>query len=435
VLYTASEWSTLTSNVLWKYNTCSPAFYPDFVRLGTRLGTSGEPLMDAPNESNNAIVPLNHLMLEDCSWDDFDGDLLHELLKEGGGGDAVSLDLCAPKAILSDAAGSKSHVSSDGSRQMGNDCGARNKRVRSDDCPEEKLEKLRSRNRIAQASRRRRQRVRHHNFLIVALCLQRTDSVVQQVLKCNRIHTVHTLFDVQEEIEILERKIVQTKDRILAAQSHCREYREQKVSMFQRFTKAEQTLLAAAREAAAQEASHLPPTTLQVQQLSPVNSLFPRRHTDECQASLRSRPIDSFPVHRPLFVESCMQSISSSPAALPSFSNILSTHKNASLMPQPSVPASDTCWFLQTIHTVPSGAALSVSSSLSSLQCCVTLLFHYMLNQLECGLVDQEISCYNGHITEGATPNLQPATVSCPHCHSVEHASRVTLPAILSIAM
>jgi hypothetical protein len=162
--------------VLWKYNTRSPAFYPDFVRLG--IVRSGEPLMDAPNESNNAIVPLNHLMLDDCSWDGLDGDFLHELLKEG---DADSLEVCAPKAILSDAAGSKSHVSSDGSRQMGNDCGARNKRGRPDDSPEEKLEKLRSRNRIAQASRRRRQRVCHHkNFLIVALCLQRTGSLVSK---------------------------------------------------------------------------------------------------------------------------------------------------------------------------------------------------------------------------------------------------------------
>jgi hypothetical protein len=107
-----------------------------------------------------------------------------------------------------------------------------------------------------------------------------------------------------------------------------------------------------------------------------------------------------------------MQCISSSPAALPSFSNILSTHKNASLMPQPSVPASEICWFLQTIHTVPSGAALSVSSSLSSLQCCITLLCNFMLNQLECAFVDKELDCYNGHSAEGASTHLQLETAS-----------------------
>jgi hypothetical protein len=137
--------------------------------------------MDVPNANNNATVPFSHFMLDDCPWDGFDGDFLHELLKEGEDGDADSPEICAPTAILSAAAGSKSHVSSDGSRQMGTDGGARNKRGRCDDSAEEKLEKLRNRNRIAQASRRRRQRVCHH--IIVALCLQRTVSVVIKFLK------------------------------------------------------------------------------------------------------------------------------------------------------------------------------------------------------------------------------------------------------------
>lgn len=108
------------------------------------------------------LVSLGDVVLDDSAWDAIDGDFLHELLLEEAEpeGDAHGQH---PghlfPTLSSEAAGSKSRGSTDGSRHHDEGSAPRSKRARAEDSAEEKLEKLRNRNRIAQARRRQRQRV------------------------------------------------------------------------------------------------------------------------------------------------------------------------------------------------------------------------------------------------------------------------------------
>ena len=84
------------------------------------------------------------------------------------------------------------------------------------------------------------------------------------------------------------------------------------------------------------------------------------------------------------------------------------------------LPEYDICWFLQTIYTTPTGIPLSINSSLSTVRCNISVLLTFMLTQLESSLLDKELDCYKGHVSEG----------SCLHLLVLELCQEVTAMAL-----
>lgn len=231
---------------------------------------------------------------------------------------------------------------------------------------------------------------------------------------------------MQEELEALERRIAETKQKIQSAQIRSRTIREQKVATSQRLVQADNAMHSIQNTPQIpQVAAPVPVYTLPAPPLcipsayvSPQNypqgSLIAVKPTfnggEHILQSRKSRPIEAFRAHCPLFVESCLASMSDSSMNKPSFSNILHSHKTASLMGQGSVPISDICWFVQSIYSTPDGIPMSINSSLSTVRCTVTLLHAFMLAQLECAMIDKELDCLNGLMTEGVLPFLRLST-------------------------
>lgn len=117
---------------------------------------------EATNQGDiDDIVPLGDFVLDDSAWDAIDGEFLNGLLLGDVGPDDDTLGRHTNRevpTVSSEAVGSRSRGSTDGSQHHDGNA-PRTKRARAEDNAEEKLEKLRNRNRIAQARRRQRQRV------------------------------------------------------------------------------------------------------------------------------------------------------------------------------------------------------------------------------------------------------------------------------------
>lgn len=217
-------------------------------------------------------------------------------------------------------------------------------------------------------------------------------------------------FCVQEELDIIESKISETRDSIQHAQHRIRTCREQKATVSERLGQADQALVTTMQQAT----HHIPDATSRMfNHASPDNTMV-RVHTT-CQNDQncgpvkrgQKRSIESFRAHCPLFVENCLASMSScSLNGNSSFLDVLDSQK-ACLAGQVGVPSSDICWFMHTLYTAPTGVPLSVNTSLTKVRCTISLLLDFLMTQLESALIDKELDCLSGHISTGA------ASISC----------------------
>ena len=114
---------------------------------------------------------------------------------------------------------------------------------------------------------------------------------------------------LQEEVEALETKVSETRDKIQRSQSNSRLQREEKAELLQRISQAEYVLAATTQEAARMQ-PHAAPTLSDSTTVIRVYTNF--QNIQGNRRTIRKRPIDSFRAHCPLFVD-CLLYTSPSP--------------------------------------------------------------------------------------------------------------------------
>eukprot|EP00892_Ulva_mutabilis_P000259 jgi/Ulvmu1/10233/UM060_0034.1 len=263
-----------------------------------------------------------------------------------------------------------------------------------------------------------------------ATTAQKVDRL-EKVREKNRLAQARFRQKKRQELESVQSQVQAAKEKLADATARCRAARGLRNTLSNRVTAANSELVGVLQGHSQLPAA--PPTVPEPAPQAPVTDAAPMASAapgalTACDAGSllphsaarsfyfsRERPLSSYLHSAKLSPDECDRQGCMIPGAdgCINLRDSIQAYKNT-IAKHASVPSDDICWFLQAPYVLHTGQHMSFSSSLSSNLCCSSFFIFFMASSLENTLASAELDCFNGALEDGEAGLMRDPLTFCP---------------------